>query len=77
MGHDELTRVTLRSLAYAELCAQGVGRDRREILPQLLEAVGRSDGGALACMIDELAGQALQVQVGEPPPLRRGSVRYE
>ena len=77
MRHDELARVTLRSLAYAELCAEGVERDGHALIAQLQQAVGRADGSALACMIDGLIGQAPSTQIGGRPPLLRGSVRYD
>lgn len=76
MRHDELARLTLRSLAYAELCADDVGRDGREVLDLLAQSVERTDGQALARMIDILGGHAPAAQVGARPPFLRGSVRY-
>lgn len=76
MRHDELARVTLRSLAYAELCAESPERDGCALLDQLQQAVGRQDGSALAFMIDGLAGQVSSPQIEGQPPLLRGSVRY-
>ncbi|MEJ2479113.1 MAG: hypothetical protein P8Y78_02840 [Acidihalobacter sp.] len=76
MRHDELARLTLRSLAYAELCADDVERDGREVLELLAESVERADGRALARMIDILGGHAPAAQAGARPPFLRGSMRY-
>ncbi|MEJ2630327.1 MAG: hypothetical protein P8011_14795 [Acidihalobacter sp.] len=76
MRHDELARLTLRSLAYAELCTDEIERDGREVLELLAHSVERDDGRALERMIDDLGGHAPAPQVGARPPFLRGSVRY-
>ena len=76
MRHDELARLTLRSLAYAEMCADELERDGRAVLALLAASVERADGLALVRMIDTLGGQAPAAQAGSKPPMLRGSMRY-
>jgi hypothetical protein len=76
MRHDELARITLRSLAYAEMCTDELERDGRGVLALLAESVERRDGLALVRMIDTLGGQAPTAQTGARPSMLRGSMRY-
>lgn len=76
MRHDELSRIVLRSLAYAQLCAESVERDARGLLKQLSDAVEDGEAAPLAQLVDRLNGEAPAAQLASAPAIQRGSMHH-
>lgn len=80
MKHDELARIALRTLAYAELSGGGAARDQREVLALLTRAVGHSPEppaaeAALNEIIAALGAESAE-DAADMPAFLRGSMRY-
>ncbi|APZ42311.1 hypothetical protein [Acidihalobacter ferrooxydans] len=76
MRHEQLTRITVRSLAYARLCADGTERDASGVLTRLAETLDANPDTAMQCVLDEFGGK-VSVQCASVPSIVRGSMRHD